>query len=111
MEKFLDALYKPLEVKEATLAREKANNRSKKITEITENDIKNEKRSMVTKILKKGATIDKRIKTLKAKGKLDEARVLQKEADTLKNHATKLNSSSGGTRRRRRGKGTRKNEH
>jgi len=109
MQPWLDKLYTKLEAKEATLAREKANNRSKKITEITENDINNEKRSMVTKILKKGAPIDKRIKTLKAKGKLDEARVLQKEADTLKNHATKLNSSSGGTRRRRRSNGTRKN--
>lgn len=106
MEKFLDALYKPLEAKEATLAREKAKDVSTKTTEIM---IRNEKRSMVTKILKKGATIDKRIKTLKAKGKLDEARALQKDADTLKNHATKLNSSSGGTRRRRRGRGTRKN--
>ena len=106
MEKFLDALYKRLEAMEKTLAREKAKGHS---TNITENAIKDEKRSMVTKILKKGATIDKRIKTLKAKGKLDEARVLQKEADTLKNHATKLNSSSGGTRRRRRSNGTRKN--
>lgn len=106
MEKFLDALYKPLEAKEATLAREKAKGVS---TETTEIMIKNEKRSMVTKILKKGATIDKRIKTLKAKGKLDEARALQKDADKLKNYATKLNSSSGGTRRRRRSNGTRKN--
>ena len=106
MEKFIDALYKPLEAKEATLAREKAKGVS---TETTEIMIKNEKRSMVAKILKKGATIDKRIKTLKAKGKLDEARELQKEADKLKNYATKLNSSGGGTRRRRRGKGTRKN--
>lgn len=107
MEKFLDALYKPLEAKEATLAREKAKGVSTKTTEIM---IKNEKRSMVTKILKKGATIDKRIKTLKAKGKLDEARDLQKDADTLKNYATKLNSSRGGTRRsKRRGRGTRKN--
>ena len=106
MDKWIDKLYKRLEVKEATLAREEKKGHS---TNDTENDINNEKRSMVTKILKKGATIDKRIKTLKAKGKLDEARVLQKEADTLKNHATKLNSSSGGTRRRRRSNGTRKN--
>jgi chaperonin cofactor prefoldin len=108
MEKFLDALYKPLEAKEATLAREKAKDVSTKTTEIM---IKNEKTSMVAKILKKGATIDKRIKTLKAKGKLDEARALQKDADTLKNHATRLNSSRGGTRRRRRDRGTRKNGH
>ena len=106
MEKFIDALYKPLEAKEATLAREKAKGHK---TNITENAIKDEKRSMVAQILKKGATIDKRIKTLKAKGKLDKARELQKEADTLKNYATKLNSSRGGTRRRRRSNGTRKN--
>lgn len=109
MEKFLDALYKPLEAKEATLAREKKNGVSTKTTEIM---IKNEKTSMVAKILKKGATIDKKIKTLKTKGKLDEARALQKDADTLKNHATRLNSSRGGTRRaKRRDKGTRKNGH
>lgn len=106
MEKFIDALYKPLEAKQATLAREKAKDVSTKTTEIM---IKNEKRSMVDKILKKGATIDKKIKALKAKGKLDEARALQKDADTLKNYATKLNSSRGGTRRRRRSNGTRKN--
>jgi hypothetical protein len=108
MEKFLDALYKPLEAKEATLAREKAKDVSTKTTEIM---IKNEKRSMVAKILKKGATIDKKIKTLKTNNKLDEARALQKDADTLKNHATRLNSSRGGTRRRRRSNGTRKNGH
>ena len=107
MEKFLDALYKRLDAMEVTLAREKAKGHK---TNITENAIKDEKRRMVDKILKKGATIDKRIKTLKAKGKLDEARDLQKDADTLKNHATKLNSSRGGTRRsKRRDKGTRKN--
>ena len=106
MEKFLDALYKRLDAMEVTLAREKAKGHS---TNITENAIKDEKARMVPKILKKGATIDKRIKTLKAKGKLDEARDLQKDADRLKNHATKLNSSSGGTRRRRRSNGTRKN--
>jgi len=106
MQPWLDKLYTKLEAKEKTLAREKAKGHS---TNITENAIKDEKTRMVPKILKKGATIDKRIKTLKAKGKLDEARVLQKEADTLKNHATKLNSSSGGTRRRRRSNGTRKN--
>jgi hypothetical protein len=107
MEKFLDALYKRLEAMEKTLAREKAKGHS---TNITENAIKDEKTRMVPKILKKGATIDNKIKTLKAKGKLDEARALQKDADTLKNHATKLNSSRGGTRRaKRRGKGTRKN--
>ena len=107
METWIDKLYKPLEAKEATLAREKKKGHK---TNDTETAIKNEKRSMVTKILKKGATIDKRIKTLKAKGKLDEARALQKDADRLKNHATKLNSSSGGTRRaKRRDRGTRKN--
>ena len=107
MEKFLDALYKPLEAKEATLAREKAKGHK---TNITENAIKDEKRRMVDKILKKGATIDERVKKLKAKGKLDEARALQKDADTLKNYATKLNSSRGGTRRsKRRDRGTRKN--
>ena len=107
MEKFLDALYKRLEAMEKTLANEKAKGHK---TNITENAIKNEKTSMVAKILKKGATIDKRIKTLKAKGKLDKARELQKEADTLKNYATKLNSSGGGTRRaKRRDRGTRKN--
>jgi hypothetical protein len=108
MEKFLDALYKRLDAMEVTLAREKAKGHK---TNITENAIKDEKRSMVAKILKKGATIDKRIKTLKAKGKLDEARDLQKDADKLKNYATKLNSSRGGTRRRRRSNGTRKNGH
>ena len=106
MDTWIDKLYKPLEAKEATLAREKKKGHK---TNDTETAIKNEKRSMVTKILKKGATIDKRIKTLKAKGKLDEARALQKDADRLKNHATTLNSSSGGTRRRRRSNGTRKN--
>ena len=107
MEKFLDALYKRLDAMEVTLAREKAKGHK---TNDTETAIKNEKTRMVPKILKKGATIDKRIKTLKAKGKLDEARDLQKDADTLKNHATKLNSSRGGTRRsKRRDKGTRKN--
>ena len=107
MEKFLDALYKRLEAMEKTLANEKAKGHK---TNITENAIKDEKRRMVDKILKKGATIDKRIKTLKAKGKLDKARELQKEADTLKNYATKLNSSGGGTRRsKRRSNGTRKN--
>jgi len=106
MDTWIDKLYKRLEVKEATLAREQKKGHS---TNDTENDINNEKRSMVTKILKKGATIDKRIKTLKAKGKLDEARLLQKEADTLKNHATKLNSSSGGTRRPRGSNKTRRN--
>ena len=108
MEKFLDALYKRLDAMEVTLANEKEKGHK---TNDTETAIKNEKRSMVTKILKKGATIDKRIKTLKAKGKLDEARALQKDADTLKNHATRLNSSRGGTRRRRRDRGTRKNGH
>ena len=94
---------------EVTLAREKANGHK---TNDTETAIKNEKTRMVPKILKKGATIDKKIKTLKAKGKLDEARALQKDADTLKNHATKLNSSRGGTRRsKRRSNGTRKNGH
>ena len=106
METWIDKLYKPLEAKEATLAREKKKGHK---TNDTETAIKNEKRSMVTKILKKGATIDERIKKLKAKGKLDEARALQKDADRLKNHATTLNSSSGGTRRRRRSNGTRKN--
>jgi hypothetical protein len=109
MEKFLDALYKRLDAMEVTLANEKEKGHK---TNDTENAIKNEKTSMVAKILKKGATIDKRIKTLKAKGKLDEARALQKDADTLKNHATRLNSSRGGTRRaKRRDKGTRKNGH
>ena len=106
METWIDKLYKPLEAKEAPHARAKKKGHK---TNDTETAIKNEKRSMVTKILKKGATIDKRIKTLKAKGKLDEARALQKDADRLKNHATTLNSSSGGTRRRRRSNGTRKN--
>ena len=108
MDTWIDKLYKPLEAKEATLAREKANGHKTNDTEIM---IKNEKTSMVAKILKKGATIDERIKKLKAKGKLDEARALQKDADTLKNHATRLNSSRGGTRRRRRSNGTRKNGH
>ena len=109
MDTWIDKLYKPLEAMEKTLANEKAKGHN---TKITENAIKDEKRRMVDKILKKGATIDKRIKTLKAKGKLDEARALQKDADTLKNYATRLNSSRGGTRRaKRRDKGTRKNGH
>ena len=109
MEKFLDALYKPLEAMEKTLANEKAKGHK---TNITENAIKDEKRRMVDKILKKGATIDKRIKTLKAKGKLDEARALQNEAYELKNIATRIHSSRGGTRRaKRRDRGTRKNGH
>ena len=109
MDTWIDKLYKPLEAKEATLANEKAKGHKTKTTEIM---IRNEKRSMVTKILKKGATIDERIKKLKAEGKLDKARALQKDADTLKNHATRLNSSRGGTRRaKRRDKGTRKNGH
>ena len=107
METWIDKLYKPLEAKEATLAREKKKGHK---TNDTETAIKNEKRSMVTKILKKGATIDKRIKTLKAKGKLDEARALQNEAYELKNIATRIHSSRGGTRRaKRRDRGTRKN--
>ena len=110
MKKWLDALYTKLEAKEATLAREKADNRSTKIMEISENAIKNHKTSMVDKILEEGKKIDERIKKLRAKGKLDEARALQKEADELKNHATRLNSSRGGTRRaKRRDRGTRKN--
>ena len=109
MDTWIDKLYKPLEAMEKTLANEKAKGHN---TKITENAIKDEKRRMVDKILKKGATIDKKIKTLKAKGKLDEARDLQKDADRLKNHATRLNSSRGGTRRaKRRDKGTRKNGH
>jgi predicted nucleic acid-binding Zn-ribbon protein len=106
MKKWLDKLYTTLEAKEATLAREKAKGHS---TNITENDIKNHKTKMVDTILEKGKKIDTKYKTLKAKGKLDEARALQKEAYELKNIATKINSSRGGTRRRRRGKGTRKN--
>jgi predicted nucleic acid-binding Zn-ribbon protein len=106
MKKWLDKLYTTLEAKEKTLAREKEKGYN---TNITENDIKNHKTKMVDTILEKGKKIDTKYKTLKAKGKLDEARALQKDADTLKNHATKLNSSRGGTRRRRRGKGTRKN--
>ena len=107
MDTWIDKLYKRLDAMEVTLAREKAKGHK---TNDTETAIKNEKTRMVPKILKKGATIDKRIKTLKAKGKLDEARALQKDADTLKNHATRLNSSRGGTRRaKRRDRGTRKN--
>jgi predicted nucleic acid-binding Zn-ribbon protein len=108
MKKWLDKLYTTLEAKEKTLAREKEKGYN---TNITENDIKNHKTKMVDTILEKGKKIDTKYKTLKAKGKLDEARALQKEAYELKNIATKINSSRGGTRRRRRGKGTRKNEH
>jgi hypothetical protein len=109
MKKWLDALYTKLEAKEATLAREKAKGHK---TNDTETDIKNHKTSMVDKILKEGKKIDERIKKLKAKGKLDEARALQNEAYELKNIATRLNSSRGGTRRaKRRDRGTRKNGH
>jgi len=107
MEKFLDALYKRLEAMEKTLAREKAKGHS---TNITENAFKDEKTRMVPKILKKGATIDNIIKTLKAKGKLDEARALKKKAYELKNIAARIHSSGGGkTRRSKQRRGTRKN--
>jgi hypothetical protein len=107
MKKWLDALYTKLEAKEATLAREKKKGHK---TNDTETDIKNHKTSMVDKILKEGKKIDERIKKLKAKDKLDEARALQKEADELKNIATRIHSSRGGTRRaKRRDRGTRKN--
>ena len=109
MKKWLDALYTKLEAKEATLAREKAKGHK---TNDTETDIKNHKTKMVDKNHKEGKKNDERIKKLKAKGKLDEARDLQKDADRLKNHATRLNSSRGGTRRaKRRDRGTRKNGH
>jgi predicted nucleic acid-binding Zn-ribbon protein len=106
MQPWLDKLYTTLEAKEATLAREKKKGYS---TNITENDIKNHKTKMVDTILEKGKKIDEKITKLKTSGKLDEARALKKEAYELKNIATKINSSRGGTRRRRRGKGTRKN--
>jgi transcription termination factor NusB len=106
MQPWLDKLYTTLEAKEKTLAREKEKGHS---TNITENDIKNHKTKMVDTILEKGKKIDEKITKLMKSGKLDEARALKKEAYELKNIATRINSSRGGTRRRRRGKGTRKN--
>ena len=107
MKKWLDALYTKLEAKEKTLAREKEKGHS---TNITENDIKNHKTKMVDTILEKGKKIDEKITKLMKSGKLDEARALKKEAYELKNIATRINSSRGGTRRAKRGsKGTRKN--
>jgi transcription termination factor NusB len=107
MQPWLDKLYTKLEAKEKTLAREKEKGHS---TNITENDIKNHKTKMVDTILEKGKKIDEKITKLMKSGKLDEARALKKEAYELKNIATRINSSRGGTRRaKRRGKGTRKN--
>jgi len=109
MKKWLDALYTKLEAKEKTLAREKEKGYN---TNDTENDIKTHKTKMVDTILEKGKKIDEKYKTLKAKGKLDEARALKKEAYELKNIATRINSSGGGkTRRSKQRRGTRKNEH
>ena len=107
MQPWLDKLYTKLEAKEKTLAREKEKGHS---TNITENDIKNHKTKMVDTILEKGKKIDEKITKLMKSGKLDEARALKKEAYELKNIATRINSSRGGTRRVKGGsKKTRKN--
>jgi hypothetical protein len=106
MQPWLVKLYTTLEAKEATLAREKEKGYN---TNITENDIKNHKTRMLATIDEKHKKIFEKITKLKAKGKLDEARKAKKESDELRNIATRINSSRGGTRRRRRGKGTRKN--
>lgn len=107
MQPWLEKLYTTLEAKEATLAREK---KMKDVdTTDTENDIKTHKTRMLKTIDEKHKKIFEKYTKLKTSGKLDEARALKKESDELRNIATKINSSRGGTRRRRRGKGTRKN--
>jgi hypothetical protein len=105
MKKWLDALYTKLEAKEATLAREKEKGYN---TNDTEADIKNHKTKMLATIDEKHKKIFEKYTKLKT-SKPDEARALKKESDELRNIATRINSSRGGTRRRRRGKGTRKN--
>jgi len=109
MDKWIDKLYTKLEAKEKTLAREQEKGYN---TNDTENAIRDEKKEMLDKIFKKGKQIDTKYKTLKAKGKLDEARALSKDAALLKKYATELNSSRGGKTRRVKGgskKNTRKN--
>jgi hypothetical protein len=106
MQPWLDKLYTKLEAKEATLAREK---KMKDVdTTDTENDIKNHKTKMLATIDEKHKKIFEKYTKLKT-SKPDEARKAKKESDELRNIATRINSSRGGTRRRRRGKGTRKN--
>jgi hypothetical protein len=107
MQPWLDKLYTKLEAKEKTLAREKEKGYN---TNDTEADIKNHKTRMLATIDEKHKKIFEKYTKLKT-SKPDEARALKKESDELRNIATRINSSRGGTRRRRRGKGTRKNEH
>jgi hypothetical protein len=105
MKKWLDALYTKLEAKEKTLAREKEKGYN---TNDTEADIKNHKTRMLATIDEKHKKIFEKYTKLKT-SKPDEARALKKESDELRNIATRINSSRGGTRRRRGSNKTRKN--
>jgi hypothetical protein len=107
MKKWLDALYTKLEAKEKTLAREKEKGYN---TNDTEADIKNHKTRMLKTIDEKHKKIFEKYTKLKI-SKPDEARALKKESDELRNIATRINSSRGGTRRRRGSNKTRKNKY
>jgi hypothetical protein len=107
MQPWLDKLYTKLEAKEKTLAREKEKGYN---TNDTEADIKNHKTKMLKTIDEKHKKIFEKYTKLKTSGKLDDARKAKKESDELRNIATRINSSRGGTRRAKRGsKKTRKN--